>query len=168
MKEEVRSEMKQLREELRRRPTQTMMFSAPIEERNKITFAGNKWENSMEFLANIEKEMEKIGSAIDDNEKIDFVTRHFKDSASQWCSIIRDNITTYRQFRDAFENRYWNIHIQRQVRDQLEYGKFNMHGRTSIEPVSYTHLNKVVDAVRLQNCLHLIKQVLITFFRLLQ
>ena len=48
MKEEVRNEMKQLKEELRRRPMQTMMFSAPTEERNKITFAGNKWENSME------------------------------------------------------------------------------------------------------------------------
>ena len=83
----------------------------------------------MEFLARVEKEIEKIGSAINDDEKIEFVTRHLKDSASQWCSIIIDNISTYQQFRDAFENRYWNIHTQRQVRDQLEYGKFNAHGR---------------------------------------
>ena len=84
------------------------------------------------YRYNIEKEMEKIGSAIDNNEKIDFVTRHFKDSASQWCSIIRDNITTYRQFRVAFENRYWNIHIQRQVR---------RHFMDHITAVSYTHLD---------------------------
>ena len=71
-----------------------MIFPTPMEERSRITFAGGKWENSMEFPANVEKEMEKIGSTINDDEKIDFVTRHLKDSASQWCSIIRDNIST--------------------------------------------------------------------------
>ena len=75
--------------------------------------------------------MEKICSTIDDNEKIHFVTRHFKDSAAQWYTIIRDNVTNYQQFRDSFENRYWNT--QRQIRDQLEHGKFNIHGRQCME-----------------------------------
>ena len=128
MKKEIQEEMDQLRGELRRRQNQMMIFPTPMEERSGINFAGGKWENSMEFLARMEKEIEKIGSAINDDEKIDFVTRHLQDSASQWCSIIRDNISTYQQFREAFENRYWNIHTQWQVRDQLEYGKFNAHG----------------------------------------
>ena len=106
MKEEVKTEMDQLRAELRRRPAQMMMYLAPVEERVKLTFARNKWENSTEFLANCEKEMEKIGSTIDDNEKINFVTRHFKDSAAQWHTIICDNVTNYQQFRDSSENRY--------------------------------------------------------------
>ena len=42
----------------------------------------------LEFLANYEKEMEIIGSTIDDNEKINFVIRHFKDSAAQWYTGI--------------------------------------------------------------------------------
>ena len=46
-----------------------MMYPAPVEDRVKLTFAGNKWENRMECLVNCEKEMEKIGSAINDNEK---------------------------------------------------------------------------------------------------
>ena len=54
--------------------------------------------------------MEKIGSNIDENEKINFFNCHFTDSAAQWYTIIRDNVTTYQQFRDSFENRYWNIH----------------------------------------------------------
>ena len=97
MKDQVKSEMDQLREELRRRPAPMMMYPAPVEERVKLTFAGNKWDNRMEFLSNCEKEMEKIGSTIDDNEKINFVTRHFKDSAAQWYTIIRDNVTNYQQ-----------------------------------------------------------------------
>ena len=70
---------------------------------------------------------------IDDNEKINFVTQHFKDSAAQWYTIICVNVTNYQQFHDSFENRYWNIHTQCQVHDQLEYGKFNIHGCQSIE-----------------------------------
>ena len=105
----------------------------PMEERTRLKFSDGKWENSMEFLARVEKEIEKIGSAINDDEKIDFVTRYLKDSASQWYSIIRDNVSTYQQFHEAFENRYWNVHTQRQVRNQLEYGKFNAQGQQSIE-----------------------------------
>ena len=41
-------------------------------------------DSSMEFLVRMEKEIEKIGSAINDDEKIDFVTRYLTDSASQW------------------------------------------------------------------------------------
>ena len=45
-----------------------------MDERSRLKFSGDKWENSMEFLARVEKEIEKIGSAINDDEKIDFVT----------------------------------------------------------------------------------------------
>ena len=60
----------------------------------------------MDFLVNCEKEMEQIGNNINDTEKINFVTRHFKDSAAKWYTIICDNVTTYQQFRDSFENNY--------------------------------------------------------------
>ena len=50
-----------------------MMFPTPMEERSRIKFSGGKWENSMEFLARMEKEIEKFGSAMNDDEKIDFV-----------------------------------------------------------------------------------------------
>ena len=143
MKEEIQEEMNKIRGELRRRQNQMMVFPTQMEERSRIKFAGGKWENSMEFLARMDKEIEEIGSAINDDVKIDFATRHHQDSPSQWCSIIRDNITTCQQFRDAFENRYWNIHTQRQVHDQLEYGKFNVDGHQSIEQYTIAQIECV-------------------------
>ena len=55
MKEEVKTEMDQLRTELCRRPAQRMVYPAPLKDMVKLVFAGNKWENSMEFLVNCEK-----------------------------------------------------------------------------------------------------------------
>ena len=97
----------------------------------------------MEFLVNCEKEMKQIGNNINDAMKINFVTRHFKDSAAQWYTIIRDNITTYQQFCDSFEIMYSDIHTQRQLRDQLEYRNFNVHGRQSIEQYTIAHIERV-------------------------
>ena len=88
--------------------------------------------------------MEKIGSNIYENEKINFFIRHFTDSVAQWYTVVRDNVTTYQQFRDSFEKRYWNIHTQCQVRDQLEYVKFNIHGRQSIEQYKIAQIEIVI------------------------
>ena len=71
--------MDQLWEELRKHPVPMMMYPAPIEDRIKLTFTGNKWENSLKFLVNCEKEMERTGSATSDNNKITFVTRFCKE-----------------------------------------------------------------------------------------
>ena len=73
MTEEGKIEMDQLRDELPRRPAQMTMYPAPVEEKVKLTFAGNEWENSMEFLTNCGKVMEKIGSTTDDNENTIFL-----------------------------------------------------------------------------------------------
>ena len=96
MKEEIQEEMNQLRSELRRRQNQITMFPTPMDERSRLKFSGDKWENSIEFLARVEKEIEKIGSAINHDEKIDFVTRYLKESASQWyCTADRKPKTLY-------------------------------------------------------------------------
>ena len=88
IKKEVKIEMDQLWAELHRRPAQMMIYPTLLEDSVKLTFAGNKWENPMEFLVNCEKEMEQIGNNINDTEKINFVTRHFKDSAAQWYTCL--------------------------------------------------------------------------------
>ena len=80
--------MDQLWAELRRRSAQMMVYSTPLEDRVKLTFAGNKWDNPMEFLINCEKEMEQIGNGINDTEKKNLVTRHFKNSATQWYTCL--------------------------------------------------------------------------------
>lgn len=133
IKDQVKSEMDQLREEMRRRPAQIMMYPTQIEERTRRIFKGLKTENPVEFLLHCEREMELIGSALTDKERIDFFREHFQDCAARWYIIVRDNLTTYEQFKESFEGRYWNIHTQRQVRDQLEYGKYQHNGRFTLE-----------------------------------
>ena len=38
---------------------------------------------------------------------------------------------------------YWNIHSQRQLCDQLEYGRFNIHGRQNIEQYTIAQIERV-------------------------
>ena len=46
---------------------------------------------------------------------------------------VRDQTETYEQFKASFKNRYWNIHTQREVRDQLEYGRYYVNSKCSME-----------------------------------
>ena len=133
LKEDLRGEVERLRTEIKRRPAQMMMYPTQIEERTKLVFKGLKTDNPIEFLLNCEREMELIGNTITDKEKIDFVSKHFQDCAARWYTIVRDNLTTYEQFKESFEGHYWNIHTQRQIRDQLEYGKYQHNGRLTLE-----------------------------------
>ena len=55
--------------------------------------------------------------------------------------LLYETTNTYQQFRDAFENRYWNIHVQRQVRDQIEYGRYDIvYGMVSLEYGTIYHI----------------------------
>lgn len=142
IKEDLKKEVDKLRTELRKRPAQMMVYPGAWDDRLQLTFAGNRSENPIEFLTNCERELEQIGNEVTDEEKIHFITRHFKDSAAQWYTIIRESIKTYEQFKESFENRYWNIDIQRQVRDQLEYGKFQLNSKISMENYAIRHIEK--------------------------
>ena len=86
--------------------------------------------------------MDQVGNHLTDLERISFVTKYLRESAAQWFTIVRDNITTYQQFRDAFENRYWNMHTQRQVRDELEFGRYNPTGGQSMEQYAITQIER--------------------------
>ena len=43
----------------------------------------------------------------------------------------------------CIRDRYWNIHTQQQIRDQLEYGKFNIHCRQNIEQYTIAQIKRV-------------------------
>ena len=77
--------------------------------------------------------MATIGSNLSDRDRIYFVSRHFQETASKWYTIVRDQTETCEQFKASFENRYWNIHTQREVRDQLEYGWYYVNSKRSME-----------------------------------
>lgn len=99
----------------------------------RLVFKGHRGDNPIEFVKSCERELERVGSQLTDPEKIEFTSRHFKESAARWFTIVRDTITTYDQFKECFENRYWNVHTQRRVRDQLEYGRYPIGGKLSMD-----------------------------------
>lgn len=124
LRENIMGEINNLQLEVRRRPNTMWMYPAHIEDHPCPIFKGNKLDNPTEFLKACEHEMERIGTLLTEPEKIKFVSHHFKDSAAHWFTIIRDNLTTFAQFCATFENRYWNVHTQRQIQDKSEYGHY--------------------------------------------
>ena len=60
IKGEMKTEMDQLRTEICRRPAQMMVYPAPLDDMVKLTFAGNKWENSMEFWSIAKNKWKKL------------------------------------------------------------------------------------------------------------
>ena len=50
-------------------------------------------------------------------------------------NIVRDKITTYAEFKQKFESRYWNSHTQRLLRNELEYGRYDR--KLGITPENY-------------------------------
>ena len=72
-----------------------MMCAAKVEDREKISFKGNKRENPIEFLHKCEREMATIGSNLNDRDRIEFVSQHFQETASKWYMIVRDQTETY-------------------------------------------------------------------------
>ena len=95
MKDGLQEEVEKLRAEVKRRPSAMMMCAAKVDDREKISFKGNKWENPIEFLHKCEQEMATIGSKLSDRDRIDFVSRHFQETASKWYTVVRDQTETY-------------------------------------------------------------------------
>ena len=84
---------------------------------------------------------------MDDEDKKDMLGRFLKNWAGTWWKVISDRVQTYSDFREKFLAQYWNIQIQRRVRDHLEFGTYHpsMNMTTTnyvlnVMAVSYTHL----------------------------
>jgi uncharacterized protein YukE len=142
METSFREELERVKRDARRRSLPMVIYPGPVDDRYRVYFKGEKFENPIEFLLSCEKEMEAVGSELTDPEKIDWVAKHLKMSARKWYNIVRDKITSYSHLKEKFEARYWNVHIQRQLRDQLEYGKFTKDERMSPESYVIQHVER--------------------------
>ena len=80
--------------------------------------------NPIQFIRDCERGMDSVGDQLNDSDRIEWVVRKLSGSAALWYSIVRDNIRTYDELIQSFENRYWNEHVQRKVQDRLEFGRF--------------------------------------------
>ena len=114
-------------------------------------FYGDENDNPVEFLRECEKMMYTVGNQMIDQDRINFIPKDCNRSAAQWCTIIRDQATTYKDFVQAFETRYWNQHVQRKLRDRLEFGKYEC-GQTKEQHV----IQQVTHAKRLRPRLNVI------------
>ena len=78
----------------------------------------------MEFL----KELLEFQETYYPNSDIKWIGKHLEKDASIWWRVIRDQINTFEEFKEAFTLKYWGLERQDIIRDNLEYGKFEWHG----------------------------------------
>lgn len=151
--EEVEGRIRQIREDVRTRIDQAGVSrsrTVPDEYVKNVVFNG-EGEYPMEFL----KELEEIEEELYRDASVNWVQRHLVGGAAIWWRIVKNNITTFAEFKDAFVEKYWNYMIQEEVRDRLEFGRYRrdsglsmvqhmercvLQNRQLIPPISDEHL----------------------------
>ena len=120
--------------EMKKRTAQMMLYPTCMEERTKLVFKCLKNDNPTEFLLNCEWEIELVGNDVTDKEKLTLLVNisRFCCTKVHYC-LKQLNMNNYEQFKNSFESRYWNIHIQRQDRDQLQNDRYRTGGKLTLE-----------------------------------
>jgi hypothetical protein len=103
----------------------TYIYQNVEELTQQSKFSGEGGENPIEFRKQCERSMEAVGNNFTDSEKINWVARLLQGSAREWYSVIRDQVSSYAEFMERFEARYWNEQVQRRVRQKLEFGRYH-------------------------------------------
>lgn len=95
------------------------------EEPTNITFSGLPHENPVEFLKGVENYIHRVNPFMDTEDKFDILNRILKGWANTWWRVVADKVKTYDQFKAKFLGQYWNVQVQRRIRDHLEFGHFD-------------------------------------------
>lgn len=74
----------------------------------------------MEFL----KELTELQEAYYPVDNTKWIGRYLTGEAAIWWRIVKNNISNFNVFKEAFAEKYWGAIQQQRIRDQLEYGKF--------------------------------------------
>ena len=85
----------------------------------------------MEFL----KELSEVQDLYYSNENIKWIGRHLETDAAIWWRVIRNQVTNFEEFKEAFTQKYWGQEKQDTIRDNLEFSWFNW--RSGINTVQY-------------------------------
>lgn len=85
----------------------------------------------MEFL----KELKDIKEAYYAEDDVKWIRNHLTEGAMLWWRIIKHEINNFTKFEEKFIEKYWGAHIQEDIRDRLEYGKFRYNG--NLNPIQY-------------------------------
>lgn len=131
----LRDDLNRVKRNIATNEPHTVRCQGHKDERDMITFKGNQYENPMEFIRSCEHEIARLSYELNDGDKLEYVRHRLRNSAKQWFNIVRDKIQTYKEFKIALENRFWNSHIQAQLRSFLEFGCFDL--KTDGTPEQY-------------------------------
>ena len=78
----------------------------------------------MEFL----KELSVIQQLYYSNNDIKWIGKHLEMDAGIWWRVIRNQISTFEEFKEAFTLKYWGQARQDNIRDNLEYDRYEWNG----------------------------------------
>lgn len=85
----------------------------------------------MEFLKELNELREEFYGEWDTK----WIGRRLEGDAGVWWKIVKNQLTTYEEFKEAFREKFWNQIIQEDVSARLEFGRYyNVEG---LNPIQY-------------------------------
>ena len=82
----LNDEILKVRQEVRRRFAPNNLVQGPVDEKNRVYFTGENNENPIEFLLACQNEMARVGSRLEDQDKIQWVVKAMRDSCLLYTS----------------------------------------------------------------------------------
>lgn len=95
-----------------------------------------KQTNPLEFLKVVEKRFEKRLEEgwLEWEEVLEMISQAFVGETRSWFSVYRDSMSSLKEFKRKFTDKYWSEEIQGRERERLAFGKYQLHeGATMTE-----------------------------------
>lgn len=118
--EQMDGRFKQINNELKKIEQTVPTTRGIANEVYKNVIFNGEGEYPMEFL----KELQEIHKECYHQGNVAWIIRHLEGEAAIWWKLVRDSVTNFKEFEDAFIAKYWNALIQEGVRDRLEFGRY--------------------------------------------
>ena len=86
-----------------------------------------KYNGTGDFPIEFMKEMEDLYMEHYQNHgSVAWIGRHLEGEAAVWWRLIKKSVTNFAEFKETFTNKYWSDMIQEKVRNELEFGRYQM------------------------------------------
>ena len=74
-------------------------------------------------------------------DNVKWIGKHLEADAAIWWRVVRDQIKNFDEFKEIFTQKYWGPEKQDDVRNKLEYGRFDWRGNMSaVQYLSLIHI----------------------------
>ena len=102
--------------------------SGPINRVNGQIHVELKYNGTDRFPIEFLKELSEIQELYYSNNDIKWIGKHLEMDAGIWWHVIRNQISTFEEFKEAFTLMYWGQERQDGIRENLEYGRYKWNG----------------------------------------